>query len=223
MYFKRYFIIIMLALSIVLFGCEGTYSYNRGVYAQSNNQGTTSDSNLRDKIIQIVNQAKTLSSYTVNDKRYNIDCSGLILYSYHKLGYDLLSYNKGYKGNGVTILYKMGKYQFSLNNRKGKPGDIIVFDNTYDMNKDSKFNDELTHVAIVLSVDDKGTYTYAHIGSRGWTIAKMNLIKKKVYKEGDYKYNDFLRKKESWHTKTPADYLSGNLFKTFINVIDHLN
>jgi hypothetical protein len=57
------------------------------------------------------------------------------------------------------------------------PGDLAFFDNTYDRDGDGRYNDLLTHVAVVLEVGRDGTIVLAHDGtSQGKTTLIMNLL-----------------------------------------------
>ena len=51
--------------------------------------------------------------------------------------------------------------------------------------KNGRRDDKLTHVAIVESVNDSGTISIIHLGSRGISRIFMNLYEPDVYKDGD--------------------------------------
>ena len=55
-----------------------------------------------------------------------------------------------------------------------RPGDIAVFHDTYDRNRDGKRNDRYTHVSLVESVDGE-VVTFIHRGSKGVARHRMNL------------------------------------------------
>ncbi|HLT28540.1 MAG TPA: CHAP domain-containing protein [Myxococcaceae bacterium] len=55
-----------------------------------------------------------------------------------------------------------------------RPGDIAVFHNTYDANRDGKRNDRYTHISVVESVDGD-VVTLIHRGGRGLARHRMNL------------------------------------------------
>jgi len=62
--------------------------------------------------------------------------SGFIFYVYEISNIYLSNYfNYSIVQNGVYLLYDIGKTYFKLDQNIGFPGDIIIFDNTYDRNK----------------------------------------------------------------------------------------
>jgi hypothetical protein len=63
--------------------------------------------------------------------------------------------------------------------RRKRPaaGDVAFFDNTYDRDDNGRYDDLLTHVAVVLEVARDGTILLAHDGtSQGKTTLTMNLL-----------------------------------------------
>ena len=54
------------------------------------------------------------------------------------------------------------------------PGNLAFFDYTYDANSNGKVDDELTHVAVVISVEDNGTVVMVHRGSNEIKGLRMN-------------------------------------------------
>jgi hypothetical protein len=61
-------------------------------------------------------------------------------------------------------------------NRLPLPGDLVFWDNTYDRNGNGRWDDDLTHAGIVVSVDDDGTIHYVHHNyRRGIVVEQMNL------------------------------------------------
>lgn len=67
-----------------------------------------------------------------------------------------------------------GLYKASTQVLVPRPGDIAVFHNTYDRNRDGKRNDRYTHVSLVESVDGD-VVTFIHRGGRGVARHRMNL------------------------------------------------
>ncbi len=98
-------------------------------------------------------------------------------------------------------------------------GDIVFFDNTYDKNKNGERDDYFTHVGVVESVDDMGTVTYVHYGSRGVVRAKMNLHSPELFEttiNGErYRLNDYLRSS----AKSTSKDLSGYLYRGAARII----
>ncbi|HHO51683.1 MAG TPA: hypothetical protein ENK18_12615 [Deltaproteobacteria bacterium] len=54
-------------------------------------------------------------------------------------------------------------------------GDLAFFDNTWDRDGDGRFDDERTHIAVVVDVEPDGTIWMAHHGSKRAMI-RMNLL-----------------------------------------------
>ncbi len=66
-------------------------------------------------------------------------------------------------------LYKNKDYQI---------GDLIFFDNTYDKNKDGKFNDKLTSIGLITNIDKDKTISFLINISGKISLKYINLIKK---------------------------------------------
>lgn len=147
---------------------------------------TAQEAIYRDKIDRIIEAAYALNGkteVTVNGRRFNSDCSGLIYGIYSAAGIDLQSRIGKYKGDGVKRIYQLmdenGLLYYAW---VPVPGDLIFWDNTYDKNGDGRENDYLTHVGVVVSVEDDGQISYIHYHTgRGIMIEKMNLLKPGVY------------------------------------------
>ncbi|URA10975.1 NlpC/P60 family protein [Thermospira aquatica] len=118
-----------------------------------------------------------------NGNRFTSDCIGFVRYVYYLSGIDLMEvYGKG--RGGVSSLYDgLVAKRFVYTNRVPlSVGDLIFFDNTYDVNKNGKWDDPLSHVAIVVSVDAQGTITYIHHSPRkGVSQDYMNLYYPQTY------------------------------------------
>ena len=102
--------------------------------------------------------------------------------------------------------------------KKKRPdvGDLIFFDNTYDRNKNGRWDDMLTHIAVVVDVDADGTILFAHSGtSKGRSLASMNLLRPHdAHDEAGKRLNDALRRKRSDDPRK-AGHLTGELWRGF--------
>ena len=158
---------------------------------------------------------------TIGGKKFPNDCSGMVRGVYSAVGVDLLEQASRFKGmNGVKIIYNTYKENgWSTKKRLPRTGDLIFFNNTYDMNKNGKWDDYLTHVALVTGIEEDGTVVHIHHVSRGVQRYRLNLNRKGVYKDGKKPVNDFLRRRPKWD-QDRTKYLSENLFYRFINVLD---
>lgn len=100
---------------------------------------------------------------------YRADCSGFVQAVVARAGGDLA-------GSTATMWAELRAAGRTHTRAIPSPGDLAFFDNTYDRDGDGRANDELTHIAVVLSVDADGTITLAHDGtSKGRTTLRMNL------------------------------------------------
>ncbi|MGL4562998.1 MAG: CHAP domain-containing protein [Brevinema sp.] len=134
---------------------------------------------------------------SINNQKYFGDCSGFVAFLFHLAGLNLKKIY-GIGDNGVAAIWEgLQERGYILEHRDLAPGDIIFFDNTYDMNKNSLWDDELSHIGVVESVDQFHTITYVHYGSRGVARANMNLKHPDTFSTNingvTYRFNDLLR------------------------------
>jgi len=96
----------------------------------------------------------------VHGESYRQDCSGFVCAVYGGVGQALAgsSHDLYDRADSLGLLHK---------NKVPSVGDIAFFDNTHDRNGNGRRDDELSHVAIVESVDDDGIVTLVHYGSKG--------------------------------------------------------
>ncbi len=89
------------------------------------------------------------TSFTVGDKSFPADCTGVVRAAYAYAGIDLARDFGLYSGNGVRRLFMtLQKAGLLYAVKYPAPGDIVFWDNTYDANGNGKADDELTHVEI---------------------------------------------------------------------------
>jgi hypothetical protein len=95
------------------------------------------------------------------------------------------------------------------------PGDVAFFDDTYDRNGNGRLDDELSHVAIVESVDEDGTIHLVHVGSKGVVRIVMNLRRPEDHvDEAGKVLNDYLRAHADGDAPRTR-YLAGELWAGF--------
>jgi hypothetical protein len=139
-------------------------------------------------------------SLSVGEQSFRYDCSGMVCAAYASAGEHLSGSSRS--------LFDAAEASGRLHTQAlPSPGDIAFFDNSYDRNKNRLRDDELTHVAVVEAVDDEGTITLVHLGSRGIVRIQMNLLR-----ADDRAVNSYLR--------APADNdggprLTGELWRAF--------
>ena len=137
----------------------------------------SSFSSLQSNLVESAEWALGRNSLMVNGRRFNLDCTGVVLAVYYRSGIDLTRNLGSYTGGGVQRLNSYLKDLGLLYKPEiPAPGDLLFWDNTYDKNQDGNSNDELTHVGMVVSSDRSGNIQYIHHNYRkGIVKASMNL------------------------------------------------
>lgn len=115
------------------------------------------------------------------------DCSGFVCAVYDRAGIPL-------RGNTAS-LWAMAKEVGAVHRRKVPDvGDLAFFDHTYDRDGNGRLDDDLTHIAVVVAVEEDGTIVLAHNGtSAGRTETRMNLDRPDVHQADGRVLNDWLR------------------------------
>lgn len=147
----------------------------------------------------------------VRPEGFRDDCSGYVSAVFDRVGVRLTG--------GARDMYALAEDQHLLHHHKEPlPGDIAFFDDTYDADHDGRTNDPLTHVAVVLSVDDDGTIHLAHGGTgRGRTTLTMNLYHPDQRSDEDHVLNDWLRRQKAGDPSNTR-YFAGELWRAFATV-----
>jgi len=175
---------------------------------------------LREMIQSVIGKKGNI---TIDGKEFTADCSGMVRGVYSSIGMDLLERYREFPEaeGGVDIMYQSYKNQeWKDKNRLPKTGDLIIFNNTYDKNHNNKWDDFLTHIAVVEGIE-KGSRTVSliHSVNSGIRRYRMNLDQPKVYMSGGRKFNDFLRRRPDWD-QVRTKYMSGSLFYSYIDILD---
>jgi hypothetical protein len=115
----------------------------------------------------------------VRGRRFSMDCTGVVLAVYWYAGIDLARDFGRYTGNGVSRIFRTLEREGLLyDTAHPLTGDIVFWDNTYDANGNSKWDDSLSHVGMVTAASDDGTIEYIHHNVRaGIVIERMNLLR----------------------------------------------
>jgi len=169
-------------------------------------------------LVEEANRLIGVEKLFVKNRSFSMDCSGTVMAIYWYAGIDLAKDFPSYSGGGTERIYKyLRDNDLLYRTELPKPGDIIFWDNTYDKNGNGKLDDYLTHMGMVVSIDDEGNIEYIHANYRkGIVLAKMNLYKPDVYTEiidGEkIILNDPMRMKGS--VKSPK-WLSSQLYNNF--------
>lgn len=152
-----------------------------------------------------------LASLKLVTSRLPDDCTGLARAAYEAAGAELM--DEGERGdNGVTAMYRKAERLGALHTGTPRPGDLVFFRETYDRNRNGRFDDGLTHVAVVEAVEPSGTVVFVHRGGAGITRGRMTLAAatQRTGASGEV-LNDFLRPK----SRRSRAYLAGELFVSF--------
>lgn len=134
------------------------------------------------------------------DLRYRDDCSGYVSAVASGVGVDM--------DGVVASIYELAVVHDALHwDEVPRVGDLVFFDDTHDRDRDGLWDDELTHIGIVLEVDEDGTATFGQAGlGMGRGLGTINL----KY-PSDREFNSLLR---SWERGDAADsrHLTGELW-----------
>lgn len=127
-------------------------------------------------VVRIANESlglRVIPAY--GNDRFTSDCIGFVLSVYKKAGLDLRKLYGDGRG-GVSSLYDgLEKRGWVFQDTVAKPGDLIFFDHTYDINRNGKWDDPLSHIGIITEVGKHQTMTYIHFGSGRVEEEKINL------------------------------------------------
>lgn len=136
------------------------------------------------------------------------DCTGLARAVYEVAGVELT--RAAQRGDsGVAAMYRLAWELGALHRGPPAPGNLIFFVETYDRNRDGRRNDGLTHVAVVESVDARGTVTFVHRSGSGVTRSHLNPSWPATHAlPGGEVLNDWLRPK----SRLTRAWLTGELF-----------
>lgn len=146
---------------------------------------------------------------------YRRDCSGFVESVFQNMGHDFSSFIRTYniRASGVRLIYEyVSRNGVFHENKRPKPGDLVFFSKTYDLNRDRKFNDSLTHVGIVASIDRDGTIKFVHILHNKMKTDFMNLDQPDVFEKDGKILNSYLRRAQKGSRNSA---LSSQLFDFF--------
>ncbi len=159
---------------------------------------------------------------SLKGKTFTCDCIGFVRYVYLRAGLDLQkAYGNG--RGGVSSLYDgLAGRGLIYTNRIPSPGDLIFFDNTYDVNKNGKWDDPLSHIAIVETVGKYNTIYYIDFSNNQVREERLNLIypNTHAFKQKDgglFIINSFLRR-DRGEGLGRKDYVSSSFFRAFAHI-----
>lgn len=137
------------------------------------------------------------------------DCSGFASAALTRAGFEITG--------STRSLYEGAKAARATHRRPWPhPGDLAFFDNTYDRDRDGRWDDELTHVGVVMDIEEDGTVVIAHAGtSKGRSELRLNLEHPDVHVDSDGRVlNDYLRR-PGRGDDDKSRYLAGQLWRSW--------
>ncbi len=166
-------VLIVLMATILLFsGCAtGGTDYRNSPVEQADRDGSKAAepsgryelTNAQTKLVEAAYWAQGRNNLSNNGKKFLLDCSGVVSAIYWYAGIDLQSCYPAFTGNGVTRIYRwLEEDKLLYRPDEPAPGDVIFWDNSYDKNGNGVADDDLTHIGMVVSVDESGLVTYVH-------------------------------------------------------------
>jgi len=97
-------------------------------------------------------------------------------------------------------------------------GDLVIFDNTYDRNRNRSNDDDFTHIGIVTGSLEDGTVRFVHVGSGRVKESHMNLERPGARADSAGNVlNDYVRARKKGDRRGTR-YLAGELFRDFCRV-----
>jgi hypothetical protein len=172
---------------------------------------------LRARLVEGARSILGKKQLVIRGKRFTMDCTGVVLGIYWYAGIDLARDFNKFNGNGVTRIYKtLERDNLLYSNDYPLPGDIIFWDNTYDANDDARWDDPLSHVGMVVNVENDGTISYVHHHiTNGISIDYMNLRKPDMWKSvenGHVRVINSPMRLAVAGKPHPPDWLAGQLY-----------
>jgi len=159
---------------------------------------------------------------SVNGKHFTSDCIGFVRYVYYRAGFDLeKTYGRG--RGGVSSLYNgLIRYGFTYDSKLANPGDLVFFDNTYDINRNGKWDDALTHVGIVVGTGRHNTIYYIHFSNSGVDEDRINLFYPNTHAFRQvngklYIINSYLRRNRG-EGYSKKEYISSSFYRCFAKI-----
>ena len=167
----------------------------------------------RERVVEMARSLIGKKAVKLNRHSYPSDCTGLVSGVFDQIGLPVMASARS-GDNGVSAIYRFTQQHGRIfKDREPAPGDLVFFRETYDLNRDGRSNDGLTHVGIVEAVMQDGTVKVIHRVERGVVRYRMNLRKPTVRVDPwtGVAVNDFLRTPGSGEKLV----LTGQLFAAY--------
>lgn len=148
------------------------------------------------------------------DQLFRDDCSNVLRAPYHAQGIDLFSEHPRFPGaNGVTLIREKGTVV-----TEPRVGDLVIFDDTWDRNRNGALDDPATHAAIVIGFEPNGTVLVYNRVRSGHRVFRMNPRYPERLTLNGRRINDFLRRKRKTDPKGTR-HLTGGLLSAYVRVL----
>ncbi len=209
-----------LSILVILVSCATGPSARGPQHHVANPEARLEKPGLQNKLVEAAVALLGAEELVIQGKRFNLDCTGVVLAIYAYAGIDLSHDFNLYQGNGVRRLYSSLESKGLLYHTfNPAPGDIIFWDNTWDRDGDGKWNDSLTHTGMVVRVSHLGAIEYVHHNyRRGIVMQEMNLNDPDTFQKTEKGViiivNAPLRMKQA-NKKHPDKWLSAQLYRIF--------
>jgi hypothetical protein len=170
----------------------------------------------REKLVNLAKDLVGKPKIALGGKRYPDDCTGLIRGLFAQVNIDVFE-DAQTGDNGVTAIYRFAtRHGRSFRGGRPLPGDLVFFKETYDLNRDGRVNDGLTHVGLVESLEEDGTVVVIHRVARGVVRYRMNLEQPTMQAAANGSVlNDYLRERGT----LGKPRLTGELFFSYATVL----
>ncbi len=126
-------------------------------------------------------------------RRVPDDCTGLVRLAYWQASVELLGTEGEHGDNGVMAIFRHAEALGALHFRRPAPGDLVFFRETYDRDRNGRFDDGLTHVGLVTKVEPDGTVVFVHRIGSGVSEGRLNPEDPSHHEDGGRVLNDWLR------------------------------
>lgn len=120
------------------------------------------DRSWRDRVVKVARDLIGKKRVSFNGHHFRRDCSGTVRAIFEMAGVSLKKATTGKRQTDSHTLFDFAQRVGSVSDKDPDVGDLVFFNNTYDINRDGKFNDRFTHVGVVTKVRDDGQVLYVH-------------------------------------------------------------
>jgi hypothetical protein len=119
----------------------------------------------------------------------------------------------------VQSIYELAVAHHALHWDHPRVGDLLFFDDTWDRDSNADYDDELTHIGVVIDVAPDGRATYANGGtSRGRTTGTIDIDRPWVHRDADGSMVNSYVREPAADDPPDAQYLAGELWVAFATV-----